>query len=545
MSDREQLRRRERSDGEASAGGAGPSPDRLLLGMQRRLIQRKAEREARPTRIPEGGGQPLAKEQRERMEPAMGKDLSSVEVHVGGESETAAWSLGARAFTVGNHIHFGAGQFQPGTREGDRLLGHELTHVVQGGDRGLSAKADGPGPDGVDVSRPGDSAEVEADELGDHVASRLHGGKAGPAPLISDRSAAVSRKVHCDPDPNAKKDAQEGGEEEQEPESIPPQMIEGLLGGLKRLMGRGEKKPDDKDGKAQEGAARPAQEGGQQGAAQGGQPGAAQPAAAAGPVEMPNPEGLQSELSMDAFIGAAKQVETDWQKLGGADQRLEPLGKAINEQLKGVQVPGCDAEAKKMDPGQLGMFNEEPWMMTIDRTVLDQPSIDSARAAKLGNTVYHEARHGEQYHRMARMLAGKKLPVDQIQKMTSIRKDVVEHAATMPIEQESPEAAQAQSWFDSVNPAGKNFEQRKLVYENLTKTTKAFQSAQTKREQVWKDESSDQNARRAAADEERKAKREQLKAEQAYRELPEEADAFAAGDKLELLFLGGAAGADE
>ena len=32
---------------------------------------------------------------------------------------------------VGNNMVFGAGEFNPGTREGRRLLAHELTHVVQ------------------------------------------------------------------------------------------------------------------------------------------------------------------------------------------------------------------------------------------------------------------------------------------------------------------------------------------------------------------------------------------------------------------------------
>ena len=46
-----------------------------------------------------------------------------------GESAKAASDLGARAFTVGSDLHFAASQYQPGTKEGDRLLADELTHV--------------------------------------------------------------------------------------------------------------------------------------------------------------------------------------------------------------------------------------------------------------------------------------------------------------------------------------------------------------------------------------------------------------------------------
>jgi hypothetical protein len=39
-----------------------------------------------------------------------------------GESAEAAKGFGARAFTVGENIHFNSGEFQPGTKEGDKLL---------------------------------------------------------------------------------------------------------------------------------------------------------------------------------------------------------------------------------------------------------------------------------------------------------------------------------------------------------------------------------------------------------------------------------------
>lgn len=47
-----------------------------------------------------------------------------------GAAETAQ-AVNARAFTVGRDVVFGAGQYQPETNEGRRLLAHELTHLVQ------------------------------------------------------------------------------------------------------------------------------------------------------------------------------------------------------------------------------------------------------------------------------------------------------------------------------------------------------------------------------------------------------------------------------
>lgn len=58
-------------------------------------------------------------------------DFGAVRVHTGGRAASAARSLNADAFTYGRHIVFGAGQYAPSTTRGQRLLAHELTHVVQ------------------------------------------------------------------------------------------------------------------------------------------------------------------------------------------------------------------------------------------------------------------------------------------------------------------------------------------------------------------------------------------------------------------------------
>ncbi|MFZ0062724.1 MAG: DUF4157 domain-containing protein [Pyrinomonadaceae bacterium] len=68
---------------------------------------------------------------RQNMEQRFGHDFSRVRVHSGTDAEQSASDVNARAYTVGHDIVFGTGQFAPGTNEGQRLLAHELTHVVQ------------------------------------------------------------------------------------------------------------------------------------------------------------------------------------------------------------------------------------------------------------------------------------------------------------------------------------------------------------------------------------------------------------------------------
>ncbi len=133
MGERSPRSQRGGSDAQVPNEAAG-SDRRLQLAMQRRKVQRKASGAAAGRApIPKGGGTPLGGDVKTRMEGELGADLSGVQLHNSGESADAAKSLGARAFTVGNDVHFNAGELRPGTKEGDRLLAHELTHVVQGG----------------------------------------------------------------------------------------------------------------------------------------------------------------------------------------------------------------------------------------------------------------------------------------------------------------------------------------------------------------------------------------------------------------------------
>ena len=64
--------------------------------------------------------------------------LSDVNIHSDNEAAKAAGALGARAFTAGRDIVFGAGEYQPGTRDGQRLIAHELAHVNQQATSGVA-----------------------------------------------------------------------------------------------------------------------------------------------------------------------------------------------------------------------------------------------------------------------------------------------------------------------------------------------------------------------------------------------------------------------
>ena len=80
-----------------------------------------------------GGGRPLAESERAYFEPWFGADFSRVRVHTGAQAAESAQGVNAKAYTVGQDVVFGAGEYAPATTAGKRLLAHELTHVVQQG----------------------------------------------------------------------------------------------------------------------------------------------------------------------------------------------------------------------------------------------------------------------------------------------------------------------------------------------------------------------------------------------------------------------------
>jgi hypothetical protein len=78
-----------------------------------------------------GRGTPLPAAPRTRMETAFGRSFGGVRIHADAGAAGIADRIGARAFTVGSDVGFAAGQFRPGTLDGDALLAHELAHTVQ------------------------------------------------------------------------------------------------------------------------------------------------------------------------------------------------------------------------------------------------------------------------------------------------------------------------------------------------------------------------------------------------------------------------------
>ena len=112
------------------------------------------------------GGSPLPPTLRGRMENAFGRPFGDVRVHTDGAAENLTHAHHAEALTIGQHIAFGAGRFQPDGPSGQHLVAHELAHVAQQGAPGGHATV--PQVRNID-SMPGEPAEVAAESAADQA----------------------------------------------------------------------------------------------------------------------------------------------------------------------------------------------------------------------------------------------------------------------------------------------------------------------------------------------------------------------------------------
>ena len=96
------------------------------------------------TSAPSTGGARLPEPTEQRASRFLEHDFAQVRIHADAEAQRLTDELDARAATIGRDIYFASGEYRPGTLDGERLIGHELAHVIQqeGGQTGREAPRD-------------------------------------------------------------------------------------------------------------------------------------------------------------------------------------------------------------------------------------------------------------------------------------------------------------------------------------------------------------------------------------------------------------------
>jgi peptidoglycan hydrolase-like protein with peptidoglycan-binding domain len=234
----------------------------------------------------------------------------------------------------------------------------------------------------------------------------------------------------------------------------------------------------------------------------------------AGPRTLPRlfESGLATQASRTAFVATGKKVEADWATLATPEARAAKLFEGVKVRLDAEGVPTPTLAVEDLGKAS-GMFSSGPWKLALDRTALSAPTIDDDAARELSGTVYHEARHCEQNHKMARMLATKGNTAAQIQAKMGIPAAIAETAVANLLPR-GVEYATASQQFDAQYGPGKAHH---IQAEAEVPSTEELQAAQA----AAKADPTPANQAKAAR---------LLAAYRAYHDLPVENDAFATED---------------
>jgi hypothetical protein len=253
----------------------------------------------------------------------------------------------------------------------------------------------------------------------------------------------------------------------------------------------------------------------------------------AGPRTLPRmfPSGLQGGNEPEDFGTQAQTAVIDrWQQLS-VDQRIAELIRLVNTHLERAKVPQVAPDPQ--DTLNSGVFHFPAWTMIVGKQAMAIEQPDLAQAKDLVDTIYHEARHAEQWFRIAQLRSlqrrsqNPKATDGQIAKAVATELGIPRNIADVavkpaPIALGSMDALIAQGWFDSVYGSGSA--RREQILTELDNAEKALDAAQKKQKQH------PSPANQLVVD---RAQERLNRAIAGHATLPEEDDAFVAGERAQ------------
>jgi hypothetical protein len=202
-----------------------------------------------------------------------------------------------------------------------------------------------------------------------------------------------------------------------------------------------------------------------------------------GPRTLPAliPGGLAEQEEIETFAGDAKGViEGDDWATQSKEERVDAILAEVNKRLTAANVPEVGKVIQDLG-GDAGRFSFSLWSIRFDEGIFSQETLTDAEKADLADTVYHEARHAEQWYRMAQMLAGEGKTAAEIRSEMSIPADQAGEAFDHPLAEGSMDALIADGWYQSVYGTGREERGRVLgdegtfeEYQNLPEESDAW-----------------------------------------------------------------------
>ncbi len=328
-------------------------------------------------------GQPLDKAARNFMEPRFGTDFGHVRVHTDHHAARSARAVSALAYTVGPHLVFGEGQYKPHGTDGRQLLAHELAHVVQNRNSGVSSSGSFKA-----ISHPSDASEQEATGVARQVMSGGSVNVNGPATGFMHRDVVEVLKdigigagiVAVGTGVGLGIAALAGAFDSKETKHAKAlaKELQTLIGGATWKEIRKRVYPKESAAGVKRAKERKA-------------------------GKLPDLTGLGRIKTLEHFAKAVRDVQKRWGN--SPDDRVKMLGNAANAELVAAEVPGF-LQVDKAPMEFKGFFTASFWKFTISEALVTSGMLNDTDAAEVANTTMHESRHAEQHFLAARYAAG-------------------------------------------------------------------------------------------------------------------------------------------
>jgi hypothetical protein len=242
-------------------------------------------------------------------------------------------------------------------------------------------------------------------------------------------------------------------------------------------------------------------------------------------LRRPDPAGIASGMAVGHFVDAVHRVKSEWPSLSVV-QRMAAVVDAANQQLSAADVLPALLQVEEMDALKVGEFVSESWQMKMNRKPYDREQLSPTQAKEIADGVYHETRHAEQNHKVARYLAGRGMTIEEIHGQMSIAGRAAQHAHARPLREGEPGAKQAKAFFDDKMGAGK--EHHAEVMATNREWLQRYRVLRDQYDSLVKAGAPKSEVKHAHA-ELLRIKEPVMKAYSEYRKLPMEADAFSTG----------------
>lgn len=200
--------------------------------------------------------------------------------------------------------------------------------------------------------------------------------------------------------------------------------------------------------------------------------------------------GIAKGKAITRFTTAAKEIQTKWTTLSET-QRANAFGALVNKELTKAMSYPCNIDATQDLGGSSGQFNFKTWTIQIDKVAMSAATVTTNQMAEVINTVYHEARHSEQWFRAARLQAGQNKTAAQIANEMGIWPAAAAEAVKRPLtppgiisrifrskdylKRQEKKIKEAETWFNSVY--GTMAAHREATFQEVDTTGKAFDKA--------------------------------------------------------------------